>query len=122
MFRACLFGCATALLVACPSPRGAHYATRDPRDDSALRIRIAKLELARAGGVAELALLARDGDSVTSLLALRGLGRIDTTDAARALPPPRSGSRARSRSPTSTSARAEPTRCSRRIVPTSITV
>ncbi len=74
--------CATGLLAACPAPRGVSRATTE---DRLARIRIAKLEAARDHGQVGLAQLVRDGELTTSSLALRGLGRVNTTEAGRAL-------------------------------------
>ncbi|HEY5936441.1 MAG TPA: peptidylprolyl isomerase [Kofleriaceae bacterium] len=64
------------LLVACPS-RGVEPVKPTPApDDSPLRIRIAKLEALRGGGIAELTQLARNGEPAARQLAIRGLGRI----------------------------------------------
>ncbi|MEO8554895.1 MAG: hypothetical protein ABI678_33180, partial [Kofleriaceae bacterium] len=50
-------------------------------DRSPLRIRVARAEARRAGGVAELADLVAHGDTIARELALRGLGRIGGPDA-----------------------------------------
>ncbi len=82
MLRACLAGCATALLAACPTPR---VLSREIRDQRLVRAHIANLEAARDHGQVELAGLVRDGEQDTSVLALRGLARVDTAEAGRAL-------------------------------------
>jgi peptidyl-prolyl cis-trans isomerase B (cyclophilin B) len=69
---------ATSLCAACPSP------APDPRspapiEDASLRIRIARAEARRAGGIVELAELAAHGTAHERRLALRGLGRIGAT-------------------------------------------
>ena len=74
--------CATVLLSACPAPRGVSRATTEERLS---RIHIAKLEAARDHGQVGLAQLVRDGELTTSSLALRGLGRVNTSEAGRAL-------------------------------------
>jgi len=68
---------ATTLLIGCPAP--APPAPPRHPDDAALRIRVAQAEVKRAGGVAELADLARRGKTPERVLALRGLGRIGAT-------------------------------------------
>ncbi|HET9990825.1 MAG TPA: HEAT repeat domain-containing protein, partial [Kofleriaceae bacterium] len=65
---------ATFLAAGCPSHGPASYPTAV--DDAALRIQIARAEVKRAGGVAELEKLVASGTPATQVLALRGLGRI----------------------------------------------
>ncbi|HEX3479231.1 MAG TPA: peptidylprolyl isomerase [Kofleriaceae bacterium] len=68
---------ATWLLAGCPAPaRPGLPPPEVAAADTALRIRIAQAEARRAGGTAELVVLARRGDKPARLLALRGLGRI----------------------------------------------
>ena len=76
---------ATALLFACPAA-GPPAVTPRPADDVPLRIRIAKAEARRAGGVDELVELATHGKPYERGLALRGLGRIGATGGPRGLP------------------------------------
>ncbi|MBV8763170.1 MAG: peptidylprolyl isomerase [Deltaproteobacteria bacterium] len=78
---------ATMLSFACPSSRPARPTEPPPAqaDDRELRIRVARAEARRAGGVAELIELAKSPDVHTRVLALRGLGRIDTSEAMSAL-------------------------------------
>ena len=74
---------ATTLSFACPSSRPARptTATTSQPDDRELRIRVARAEAKRAGGVAELVQLAQSPDAHARALAVRGLGRIDSLDA-----------------------------------------
>jgi cyclophilin family peptidyl-prolyl cis-trans isomerase/HEAT repeat protein len=65
---------ATFLAAGCPSHGPASYPTAV--DATAMRIRIARAEVKRAGGVAELEKLVATGTPATQMLALRGLGRI----------------------------------------------
>jgi len=65
---------ATFLAAGCPSHGPASYPT--PVDDTAVRIQIARAEVKRAAGVAELEKLVTTGTPATKMLALRGLGRI----------------------------------------------
>jgi len=62
----------TLLVAGCPSH--GPVAPKAP-DDTALRIRVAQDEVKRAGGVADLLVLASDKDVHARELALRGLGR-----------------------------------------------
>jgi peptidyl-prolyl cis-trans isomerase B (cyclophilin B) len=68
----------TALLVGCQTTRP--EAPRVP-EDTALRVRIAQAEVRRAAGVQELVELARSADVHARELALRGLGRVGSTEA-----------------------------------------
>jgi cyclophilin family peptidyl-prolyl cis-trans isomerase len=74
---------ATTLSFACPSSRPARPSTPPPaaQDDHELRIRVARAEARRGGGVAELVQLAQSPDAHTRVLAVRGLGRIGSLDA-----------------------------------------
>ncbi|HEY1817572.1 MAG TPA: peptidylprolyl isomerase [Kofleriaceae bacterium] len=67
---------ATVSAVGCPTPEV-------PRstDDTELRVRVARAEVKRAGGVAELRELAKSSDRHARELALRALGRIGGPDA-----------------------------------------
>lgn len=87
MSRRCLLIAATSLLVACHagagrSPGAVRGAGGD-RAGAAVRLRIARAEARRAGGVDELVELAGRGPVPDRLLALRGLGRIGRTGGAR---------------------------------------
>jgi len=73
MLRA-LWIAATFLATGCPSHGPASYPTTP--DDTAMRIQIARAEVKRASGVAELQHLVETGAPATKILALRGLGRI----------------------------------------------
>jgi len=70
---------ATFLAAGCPSHGPASYPVAV--DDTAVRIRIARAEAKRAGGVAELRELVGSAAPATKVLALRGLGRIGSADA-----------------------------------------
>ena len=75
---------ATTLSFACPSSRPARPIEPQPpaqADDRELRIRVARAEARRAGGVAELVQLAQSPDVHARVLAVRGLGRIGSMDA-----------------------------------------
>ncbi len=63
-------------LAACPSRGPTPVGPTPAPDDSPLRIRIARLEAARGGGIAELTQIARNGEPGARVLAIRGLGRI----------------------------------------------
>ncbi|HET9620456.1 MAG TPA: hypothetical protein VFP84_03740, partial [Kofleriaceae bacterium] len=63
---------ATCLSLACRSSGGPAQPA-PPTSEAALRVRIARAELARAGGVAELTRLATHGAPAARALALRGL-------------------------------------------------
>ncbi|MEO6774216.1 MAG: peptidylprolyl isomerase [Kofleriaceae bacterium] len=65
---------ATFLAIGCPSHGPSSYPAAAA--DTAVRIQIAHAEASRAGGVAELAQLVAAGTPASSVLALRGLGRI----------------------------------------------
>jgi peptidyl-prolyl cis-trans isomerase B (cyclophilin B) len=67
---------ATVFATGCPRPEPPRVS-----DDTELRVRVARAEVKRAGGVAELVSLARGGDRHARGLALRGLGRIGGPDA-----------------------------------------
>ncbi|HEX4417862.1 MAG TPA: peptidylprolyl isomerase [Kofleriaceae bacterium] len=77
---------ATWLLAACPAP--ARPGAQPTGAEAALRIRVARAEARRAGGVAELDALATAGPAPQRALALRGLGRIGAMGAGAAGPPP----------------------------------
>jgi cyclophilin family peptidyl-prolyl cis-trans isomerase len=68
---------ATSLLVACPAPTAKPPGSANAA--AAIRLRVARAEARRAGGVNELADLATHGAKQERLLALRGLGRIGMT-------------------------------------------
>ena len=74
---------ATTLSFACPSSRPARPTTTTPpaQDDHDVRLRVARAEARRAGGVAELVQLAQSPDAHARALAVRGLGRIGSLDA-----------------------------------------
>ena len=77
MSRRYLLLAATCLVAACPSgPAGPSHPGAVDATEVAVRIRVARAEARRAGGVAELVELAGHGAKRERLLALRGLGRI----------------------------------------------
>jgi len=81
MLRRCPSTTVLLLLVACSAPARAPAPARPP-GDAPLRLRVARAEARRAGGIAELAELATRGEKPERLLALRGLGRIGSVGTA----------------------------------------
>ena len=75
---------ATVVVGGCPSA-GPPEHPRAKTDDTALRIRIARAEAKRAGGVDELIELVTHGDTHVRVLAIRGLGRIGGPQAMRVI-------------------------------------
>lgn len=75
MLRTSIFA-ATVCALGCQSSKPPVSPRPATVDDSALRIRVARAEARRAGGVAELVELATGNDVHARELALRGLGRI----------------------------------------------
>ena len=82
MLRAVMIA-ATVFAIGCPSSGPTPEHPQPIVDDTALRIRVARAEALRAGGLAELEKLATDPAART--LALRGLGRIGGDDATKTL-------------------------------------
>lgn len=74
----------TVFALGCHSDRAAPSHAVAP-DETALRIRVARDEALRAGGVADLVALARTSDRLARELALRGLGRIGSPGALAAI-------------------------------------
>ncbi|MBX3162473.1 MAG: hypothetical protein KF773_41300, partial [Deltaproteobacteria bacterium] len=76
---------ALSCLLGCPGPKRPGDVVTAATDDPALRLRVARAEALRAGGVAELRELALHGVKAERLLALRGLGRIGGAQAVEVL-------------------------------------